>query len=173
MSLLRAHPLWCHCCARFLWRHARTTANNIHSHTYPCNTTTQLSDWQHINYDSYGPHTRQTQNSMYYNSKMGNWPLLFFGGPFFGGALFATPFFEFCARGNFPCADHGCPFTIFNILTVLGNYMDNHTTWPDYFRSEFVRLYFNFVRNKFRARTAFTCLSLLSRISVGREHPAV
>jgi len=28
--------------------------------------------------------------------------------------------------------------------------MDSLSTWPDYFWSDFVRLYFNFVRNKFR-----------------------
>ena len=43
-----------------------------------------------------------------------------------------------------------------NILIV----MDNHTTWPDYFWSDFVGSHFNFFRKKFRARTAFTCLSL-------------
>jgi hypothetical protein len=56
-----------------------------------------------------------------------------------------------------------------NILTVV----DNHTTWSDYFGSDFVQLYFNFVRHKFRAKTAFTLLSLPSRIGVGGEHSAV
>ena len=51
--------------------------------------------------------------------------------------------------------------------------MDNHTTWPDYFRSDFVGLYFNFVRNKFSVKTAFTCLSLPSRIGAVEEHPAL
>jgi hypothetical protein len=43
-----------------------------------------------------------------------------------------------------------------NILTV----MDNYTIWPDYFLSDFVGLYCSFIRNKFRARTAFTSPSL-------------
>jgi hypothetical protein len=42
-----------------------------------------------------------------------------------------------------------------DILTVI----DNNTTWPHYFWLEFVGLYFNFFRNKFRARNALTCLS--------------
>jgi len=37
--------------------------------------------------------------------------------------------------------------------------VDRHTTWPHYFWSEFVGLYFNFFRNKFCARNALKCLS--------------
>ena len=56
-----------------------------------------------------------------------------------------------------------------DILTVTGD----HTTWPDYFRSDVFGLYFNFVRKNFRARTTFISLSLPSRIGAGGEHSAV
>jgi hypothetical protein len=39
--------------------------------------------------------------------------------------------------------------------------------------SNFVGLHSNFDRNKFRAITAFTCLSLPSRIASEEGHPAV
>ena len=55
------------------------------------------------------------------------------------------------------------------ILTV----MDKPTTWSDYFRSDIFILHCNYLRNKFRAKTAVIRFSLPSRIGFVAEHPAV
>jgi len=43
------------------------------------------------------------------------------------------------------------------MLDIL-NAIDNHTTLTDYFISDFVGIYFNFVGNKFRPTTALAYL---------------
>jgi hypothetical protein len=57
-----------------------------------------------------------------------------------------------------------------DILTVI----DNRTTRPGYFCSDFVGLHFLiFLEEQFRARTSFTRLLLSSRIGAVEENPAV
>ena len=66
----------------------------------------------------------------------------------------------------------GLEISIFmlGILIVLNNI----ATRPDKIRSDFFfRLCSNFVRIKFSAKSAFSCLSLPSSIGAGGEHSAV